>query len=377
MNAMSAIRVLLLLFGSAALAADDDAEAFRTKRVVAGLGADRFIAGETATLREAVSGDAFLAGGDVLVDQSVGGDLVAAGGEIRIDAVASQDVYAAGGRVLLDGSVGRNARVAGGRVDIGPRARVAGNVTMAGGRIAMRGAVDGYVQVAGERILLDGPVGGDVEARGQTIELGPDARIAGTLRYASGKELIRDPAAQVQGEIEQLPQSRAWTNLGRAGRSAAEIAFWVWSLGLILLAAVLVLVAPVSMRVADTVRGRLMLSFVIGFVALVSVPVAAALLLATGVGAPLGVLALLGYAAALLVGYVFAGVALGQVALGRMRGASPTPGWRAGAAALGLLALAIVSRIPFAGAVIALLALIIGTGALVLQFAPAVSRAAA
>ena len=360
-----------------ALAADDENDVPRAS-VTTALGADRFIAGETVTANEAVSGDLFLAGGEVVVDRPVGGDLVTAGGEIRIDGAAAQDVYAAGGRVSLDASVGRNARLAGGRLIIGPRARVAGNVSMAGGRVDILGAVDGYLQVAGERIYLNGPVGGDVEGRGRRIELGPEARIAGRLRYASRDALVQDPAALVRGGIEQVASARAWADLSEAGRGAARIAFWVWSLGMIVLAAVLVLAAPnVSMGVAEAVRGRLGLSFVLGFVTLVSVPVAAAILLVTGVGAPLGLLALLAYAAVLILGYASSGVALGQAALGRVRQRAPTPGWRAVAAALALLLLAVVSRIPLIGPVIALLALVIGTGAMVLQVGRATRIASA
>jgi hypothetical protein len=91
------------------------------------------------------------------------------------------------------------------------------------------------------------------------------------------------------------------------------------------------------------------------------------LLLATGVGAPLGLLALSAYAAGLLLGYAYAGVALGQLALTRLRKGAPSVAGRAFAAAVALLLLALVSRIPILGGIIAALALIIGAGALVLQ----------
>src|SRR5213075_3059679 len=122
---------------------------------------------------------------------------------VRIGGSVGDSLYCGGGQVLLDGTVGSNARIGGGNVEIGPKAVVSGNVSIAGGKVRIDGTVKGYVQVAGGRAFIDGTVGGDVVARSGMVELGPNARIAGKLRYASGKELTRDPAAQVAGGVER------------------------------------------------------------------------------------------------------------------------------------------------------------------------------
>jgi hypothetical protein len=88
-------------------------------------------------------------------------------------------------------------------------------------------------------------------------------------------------------------------------------------------------------------------------------------LLATVIGIPLALLALLGYLALLLAGYLAAGMALGDAALRRWRPDART-GWRAAAAALGVLAIGLLALLPWLGALIALLALTAGMGALVI-----------
>jgi hypothetical protein len=237
------------------------------------------------------------------------------------------------------------------------------------------GGVGGYLHAAGGRVLIDGRVDGDVEAAAGELELGPQARIAGKLRYRSGAPLRQDADAQVQGGIERLemPVHRV------AQRSPAPAAFGVWTLGLMALAAVLVAVWPGFFgRVADAARGRLGWSVLAGFLALVAVPAAIVVLLATVIGIPLALLAVLGYLALLLVGYVSAGIALGQLALRKWLAArAARKGWRALFAALGVLAIGLAALIPWLGPLVAFLALIAGMGALLLPLNPGAGAARA
>lgn len=329
------------------------------------VGGDTFVAGDSPRIAQPVKGDLVAAGGELRIAAPVAGDLVAVGGTLRISAAAAQDLYAAGGQVELEGQVARNARVAGGSVSLAPQARIAGNASLAGGRIEVLGAVGGYLQAAGGRVLIDGRVEGDVEAAAGELELGPQARIAGKLRYRSGAPLRQDADAQVQGGIERLEMPMRHV----AERSPAPAAFGIWTLGLMALAAVLVAAMPAFFgRVADAARGRFGWSLLAGFLALVAIPAAIAVLLVTVIGIPLALLAALGYLALLLVGYVAAGIALGNLALRKWLAArAARKGWRALSAALGVLAIGIVALIPWLGALAAFLALIAGMGALVLQ----------
>ena len=328
-------------------------------------GADTFVAGGSARLSEPVKGDLVAAGGELLLAAQVAGDQIAFGGKLRFDGAVGQDLYAAGGQVALEGSVARNARVAGGEVSLGPRARVAGNVSLAGGDIKVLGAIGGYLQAAGGRVLIDGRVDGDVEAATGALELGPNARIGGRLRYRGGVPLKQDPAAQVQGGIERLemPVRRV------AERSPAPAAFGVWTLGLMAMATVLVAVVPGFFgRVAEAARARFGWSVLAGFLALAAVPLAALILLVTVIGVPLALLALLAYFALLLTGYVAAGIALGDAVLRRWLAARAAHrGWRALFAALGVLVIGLVALIPWLGGLVALVALVTGMGALLLQ----------
>jgi cytoskeletal protein CcmA (bactofilin family) len=328
---------------------------------------DQFAAGGTVRVQRAVIGDLLAVGGNVDVGAAVGGDAVVAGGNLRLGSAVGGSLYAAGGQLIIAGEVGQSARVAGGEVALARGAQIGGNLSAAGGRVDLNGTVKGYVQAAGGEVYINGPVGGDVTATSGRIELGPQARIAGRLRYASRSEPVVDPAAQIAGGIERMPvrmQTVRAETVQRAGRAFG----WIWTAGLMVLAAVLVAALPgFYLRVADTAQRRLGFSALMGFIVLVCVPVAAVLAMVTVIGLPLGLLLLLLYLPLLLMGYVSAAIALGDGVLARWQAAAPT-GWRIVAAMLAVLVIGLAARLPWIGGLFVLAALLIGVGALALQW---------
>jgi cytoskeletal protein CcmA (bactofilin family) len=330
---------------------------------------DRFVAGGSLSITQPVQADLLAAGGEVQIDTSIGGDLIVVGGNLRVQGEVGQGALIGGGQVLIDGRVKRNVRAGGGRVTIGPRGQLGGNLSVAGGQVRIEGPVFGYVQVAGGDVTIDGPVGGDVWMTGGRLALGPKARIAGRLRYASRRDLDRDPAAVVQGGVEPVSFESGWPREhGEARRDT--MSGWLWTVGLMVLAAVLVGAAPAfTARASAALRGRPWWSLLLGFIVLVCVPVAALLLLVTVIGLPLALVALLAYPALLLVGYVLTAVGLGDWVLWRFAAdRAQSAGMRALAAAVAMFCVGLATRIPWVGGALLFLALLAGVGALAQQW---------
>ncbi|MFN7922270.1 MAG: hypothetical protein U0Q16_19355 [Bryobacteraceae bacterium] len=345
------------------------AAAQERESVIKEMGPDYFTAGKSVAVTKPVGGDLFAAGQDVAIDAPTAGDAVAAGGSVRINGSVEQHVYAAGGRVTVNGVAKGGARIAGGEVDIAPAAEVR-NLSVAGGQVRINGAIAGYLQAAGGRVYINAPVSGDADISANRVELGPAARIGGKLRYRSREALVRDPAAVVSGSVEQLPMPAvAMTQAEGVGRAFASVASWIWTLGLIVVIAVLIAVLPKFFAATvETLEHHLGASALTGFVLLVCVPVAALLLLITGIGAPLGFLAIGSYLALLMVGYLTASAALGDVALKRWIPAhAGEKVWRIGAAAVAMLVISVVGQVPLLGGLIVFAALLAGFGALALE----------
>jgi hypothetical protein len=333
------------------------------------LGADHFVAGCPVSVTRPIAGDLMAAGCNVDVLAEVGGDLVVMGASLRLTAPVKQSVYAAGARVLIEATVQRNLRVVGGVVELGPNSKVVGNATVAGAKVDVDGAIGGYLQVAGRTVRINGPVGGDAVVTAGDLELGPNALIEGRLRYASGHELRRNPAAQVRGSVEQFEAGPGWTETHHWGDGARRGTHLAWSLGMLVVAAVLVAALPAFTKgVADTACARWALSVLIGFIVLVCVPVAVLVALITIVGIPLALMVIALYLILLLAGYACAAIALGHAALGRWSAERAAQlGWRIGAAVLAMLLLTLLGRLPLAGWLFTLLAMLTGIGALLMQ----------
>jgi cytoskeletal protein CcmA (bactofilin family) len=361
-----AISILCCTFAVVAMAAPQEHKQDRVER---DFGGDRFAAGNALMIEKPVTGDLIAAGGTVELATTVAGDVLLSGGDVVVSKKISQSLYAVTGKLLVNDTIGRHARVAGGQIEFSPISEVSGNVSAAGGQISLKGKINGNVQAAGGRVLIDAIIGGDVEATSGQVELGPNAKIAGKLRYASRDPIKRDPAAKIAGSVETFVPSGGWPvpenvehHMGRGGS-------WIWTLGLLLVAAVLTAIMPAFYaRVAETVRTRAAMSLLTGFIALICVPVLALLFLITIIGVPLGLLTIAMYLMLLVVGYVSTGISIGDWLLTRVKSdQSSSTLWRIGGAVVGVLIVSLLARIPWVGGWVVLAALLVGLGALTLQ----------
>lgn len=367
---------MALLLAVGATADDDKGErgerpdrAGLEHRVERDFGNDHFAAGRTLTVAEPVVGDLIAAGGKVEVKTAVGGDAVLTGADVRMDGRVAESLFLLGGQLEVNGQVGRNARVGGGQIEFAAPSEVAGNLSVGGGEVTLKGRVNGYLHAAGGKVLIDGVVGGDVEARAGELTLGPNARITGSLRYASREPIQRDPGAQVQGQVERIEIEGGWPVPEDMERRMGRGGGWIWTLGLVVLAGVMVWAMPRFFgQVATTWQARFPMSLLLGFVLLVCVPVAAVLFLVTIIGVPLGLIIMALYPVLLLLGYVCSGIGLGHWGVARLSPtwSSGTVGQVAGAVA-GVLVIGLLARVPWLGGVVMLMALLAGLGAFGMQ----------
>jgi hypothetical protein len=347
---------------------------FRDADTVSGqLGSDRFSAGGMVRLTEPVEGDAILAGGQVEIASEVRGDLVVAGGEVSVGGRVGDDLYAAGGEVGVDAIVAGNARVAGGELKVGPATVIEGGASLSGGRVDFDGSVGSYLQVTGGKVRLNGTVGGDAVVRGGELDIGPTARIDGKLVYRGPNEPVVPPGATIAGGVEFHEYSgRRFLDhdaeaVVDAGRSVGTL---LWFIGVFAVAVLFTALFPAFSTQAAAFIGRdPWASLGVGLAVLVCVPFLAVVLLITIIGIPLALLLVPIYLLLLFLGWVTAALFLGQKLLELTRRGAPPAGLGARVLALAaaLVVLWVLRRIPYAGSLVALVALCAGIGALVSQ----------
>lgn len=252
------------------------------------------------------------------------------------------------------------------RLLIGDDAEVAtgesvGTMMVVDGDLTVAGDVDLVIVVNGIARIDDARIGDLVVINGQA-DLGRDAVIDGGVQLVQSV-LLRDPEAIVRGTVRNDTSFAFGAGLGALG-----LLFGIgYSLALLVAAALFAAVLPRVAREAGTAMTHEFARSALGALALwVLLPLLAVLLVVTVVGIPfaIGMLVFLLPTLA-FIGYLVAGVRLGDAILSRFRTREPED-HPYGEALLGMLVLVLLSWIPGVGGVITFLAFLGGSGALAL-----------
>lgn len=334
---------------------------------------DVYAAGGDVHTGGPIRGDFGAAGGKVALDEPVAGKAWLVGGSVEANAPVRDGLHVAGGDVTIDDVVGGKLFVAGGQITVGPDAVIAGTARLFGGRVTVAGRIDGDLHASGRHVTINGDVRGNVSVRADTVELGPDARIGGTLRYSARSELRKDEGAVVGSIVHQ--------RAGRQGDDAVVVSRTFdtpgpWRVGgLVMLlsllacgAAFLFLVPRYGAQAADRLADGPLGALTLGIVAALAVPIVAVLLCITVLGIPLGVLLLLAYPVLLLGGFLVAVLAIARWLATLLRKPQPVGfarsfGWFVPALVLVTLA----SLLPAVGGLAMVLLTLGGTGAAVME----------
>lgn len=353
---------LLLALAPAAIHAADAREGAH-ETVIAG---DYFGTGATASTPSPVEGDAFVAGVRVVIGKTVNGSAFAAGGNVLIADRVGGDVVATAGTAAIDSTVAGNARIAGGDVEITRRAQVAGKATLVGGHVRVLGKVGRQLVVFGERVTLDGDVAGNVTIAARTLSIGPNARISGKLTYRGSLPASIDPAAVLTGGINYLSFDFEDETYQPVARVIAWVGAIAFTIGLFLIGMITILLAPETTAHASLLgRRRPIASLGLGLVTIACVPITVILLMITVIGIPFAFMVLLTWPIVLMFGYIIGVMTVSDAVAGPNADAK---GRRIFLLAMGLGVMLLFARVPVAGWLVGTLVLVMGVGAIMLNW---------
>jgi hypothetical protein len=322
-----------------------------------------FAAGDEVLLEGTVNGDVYAAGGIVEIDGTINGDLIVAGGQVTVGGTVSDDVRGAGGSVRITGKVGKNVTVAGGSVIIARGSSVGKNLLAAGGSVEINGSVGEEARLGAGDVDVTGNIKGNVQAAIDRMTINRGAALGGNLDvFARSKENVTVDSGTVAGSItfkEREPEHRAHI----LGMSSARFWFKVLIfLSLIVTTLALTFLLPLKLlKYGETVHQKAGWSAMWGIVTLIMVPVVAAILICTLVGAPIGLLLLTAYIWALYFSQLSLGLLIARFVFRRTEG----KGWKLfGPVGLGLVCVFLLEFVPYLNALLVIAGLILGTGAL-------------
>lgn len=356
----------------------------------------------------------FRHGGNVKVasTETVDGTLIAAGDRVDIDGTVNGDLVVSARSVNVRGTVKGSIMCFSQTADI--RGNASGNFYGFVQALDLAGAVErnmyGWVQAlqidnsgsvgvdavvgssnarlrgtVGRDLLLltgdgqvEGGVGRDARAYAGDITFSPPARVGGNLTLlVKGREHVHlDPAVSVGGKTDIQTRKPEPSHYLRP-----KFYFWeAVKMAAALLTGLLVawlfpplfrgqLAQPGAVAALAGFRagseGRALLKAAgVGFLALVATPVAAVILAVTVIGLPIAVMTLFAWVAGLYLAKVFVGAFIGQ---GMLKSQAGPPRPFALSLLLGLLIIYVATNLPYVGAWVTLLVILLGLGIAVTQ----------
>ena len=233
-----------------------------------------------------------------------------------------------------------------------PRGHDVGEVVVLHGSATVAGVARGDVVVVDGPIQVTGQVSGSVIAAGGSVRLGPSAQVgedviaSGRVSAAKGAKVsgtIRDHATFAwRGSVEALGRLASW----------AAVSF-----STLLLGALLLLIVPRRVEaVAANLLGSPWRSLALGVGVAIGLPLLAVLAVVSLIALPLGLVLLLA-----LAFLYWIGVALAEVALGRLLWRAPRSRWLA--LLIGWAIGAVVWLVPVLGGITWVVGAVLGLGA--------------
>ncbi len=302
----------------------------------------------------------------------VEGDVVAGAGKITLNGNVTEDVFILGGSVDVHGTVGDDLRVIGGEVIIAESitgdvfvvgrtvnilstASVTGDILVYGGEVTIAGSVGGSVYGRVKNLRIDGPVAGNIDVTTDSLVLGERANITGGVTYVSYDLLTRAQNATVGGDVvrnDVPPKETISPTLMVVPFLMVLFSVLVWFLiGRSLLQKI------VTRAVTRSVRPTLL-----GFLALLFVPIATVVLLLSLLGSLVGIIALFAYLLALTLSLVAMGAVAGVILMKVFN--QPAEILTLATILLGTFFVGIVCMLPFIGPIFIMALFLITLGAL-------------
>ncbi len=316
---------------------------------------------EDVLIEGTVTGDLLVMGETVTLRGRVGGMLLAAAETLDVEGEVAGSVLGMGEKVALRApSFAGNLYAMGQTVTVHAATDVAGNVVLMAEEVEMHGSVGRDLLTLARKAVLFGSVEHGFRAHGESVELAETARVGGdlTVMVRSEDKLRVDPGAIVEGERNQsiMPEHRSpyLTPGYYLGQGLKLLAALVTGL-------VLFRLVPALGGLRLDSGGDLLKAGGLGLVALVATPILAGMAVLTLIGAPLGLTAFLIWLLAVYAAGIVAAALVGRLLLKEDQ-------VRALSLLVGLAVLFVLLSIPLLGALVRLLAIVVGLG-LLLQWA--------
>jgi len=325
--------------------------------------ADLYIWAQSLEIAGTLDGDLIAGFQEGKITGTVTQDLNGMCETMRISGVVGDDVRFACETFYLDGHIGGDFIVVAKRIEISETAVIDGDAIIACATATVDGAIGGRARIMTGFLDMNGTIAGNAEITTDGgMRLGPDAHIGGDLFYEGPSE-IDIPEGTVAGEItfQKVIKEDIDFDFDFLGGAGVLFHFLGFIAALIAGTIIVALTTDHAKRTAEIIRTKPLKSLGIGFVTYICMPIVLLVLLVFILTIPLMAVVGLAYAIALYIAKFYFSIWLGNLILrrGGRTDVSPIPSML-----LGLTIVYLVTAIPIMGALVGVIIIFFGLGAL-------------
>ncbi|MBR1376402.1 MAG: hypothetical protein IJ565_01110 [Bacilli bacterium] len=317
------------------------------------------IADNSVNYNDCVVGSTAVAGNIVSYDGTTDGIAFIAGNSVTVKG-SSEYGFIAGNNVDVTGEFEKDVFIAGNIVTI--TANVGRDIFAGGSNVTLTGTVDRNAFLTGQNVILDNvTINGDVKIEAESITIKDTVKINGKLTYSAEVDNISDKANI--GEKEKVEPTYVETYDYLDTLKERLVSY----ISLLLVFVVLALAIPTSIKgVADDKLSFTQIITYIGYalVFLILVPMASMILLVTGIGLPLALMAIAIYIAAIYLAYAYMGYYIGKKIW--LKNKKEENVLLEGL--IGITILYVIALIPGVGPIVSFLARLCGLGIIIFKF---------
>ncbi len=326
---------------------------------------DLFIGGPTVDVAGIVNGDLYVGAGTLNVSGEVKGDILAGSGMITISGKVGGSVRTAGGQISIsDAEIHGSVTVFGGSINIDEKTKIGGGVLLGAGMIDIDAEIARGIVGGAGTLAIGGKVGKEIKIGAETLTIKKRAEIAGDISYTSANKIEVADGAIVSGTVSQIFPDKPELSKGLPGVARrVSLGFKVWAFfAALLLGSILIYLVPKSTAaIAFRILEKPWQSLLWGFLVSVLIWPVFGLFVITGIGAPLGFLALSIFILGLYIAKIFVGILFGRSLL-EFFGKKETNVYLS--LAFGLLVYYVLAALPIIGPFVFLATLLFGLGSL-------------
>lgn len=329
------------------------------------------VTGSSITIDNEIKGDVFAFGEKVYVNGKIDGDLISAAKEIIVNGEINGNIRAAAQEIKINGKIERSVLGAGENIIIEKNAIIGRDLIGAAKEIDVNGTINGSLDVYSGILNINGFVGNNInyysdaeDSPNTGLFVKPEANIKGDINYNAFGEIKGDGQQNIHGAINKYVPKH--NDEDKAKVSILGLVGFI--LALILTTLAIVLIGGKGVKdIEKKMTGNIWKTIGIGIIAFFILPIIGIILIASGMGAFLGILSFLIWVLVLLLSLFLSGIAFGQMLIRKfLKGKEDKFLLNS---IVGILIGYILIIIPFLGCIVCILGLWWGIGGIVWQFA--------